>query len=62
MEGETSKQTSKSRFREVWETPVGKVVILTAATVAVVGLLGCGFKVLAFTTNAFKDVKDAVKR
>ena len=62
MEGEKSKQTSKSKFNEIWENPVGKVVIIAGATVAMVGIIGCGFKVLAFTTNSFKDFRDAAKR
>jgi putative exporter of polyketide antibiotics len=55
MQEEKSKQVSKSKFDEIWENPVGKVVVITVATIAAVGIIGCSLKTLAFATNSFRD-------
>ncbi len=46
----------------MWANPAGRTLIILAAGLVGLGLLGVGFRVAAFTMNGYKDYAAAAKR
>jgi hypothetical protein len=46
----------------MWENPISKALIITVGGLAIIGLVGVSFEVLAYSTNRYKDLKTALKR
>jgi hypothetical protein len=52
----------KSLLQKMWENPIIKALIITVGGLAIIGLVGVSFEVLAYSTNKYKDLKTALKR
>jgi hypothetical protein len=56
------KKRPDNPIQKLYETPMGKVLIIATGLVAIIGITGLGLNLGAYTVNAYKNFRDARKR